>query len=63
MEQSLPGTKKIRLPFSWKLGIVVTLLSVLITGICVYSLFYAISSTVIARQTGKNLLHVGGLGR
>lgn len=50
-----------KLSFSWKLGIVVTLFSVGLTSICVYS-FYVISYRTVMNQIGKSMLHVGRLG-
>ncbi|MFH0785310.1 MAG: HAMP domain-containing protein [Pseudomonadota bacterium] len=50
-----------KLSFSWKLGIVITLLSVGLTSICVTS-FYYISYKMVMSQIGKNMLYVGRLG-
>ncbi len=59
---SFPQSRiKMKLSFAWKLGIIVTLLSVTVTSICVYS-FYVISYRTVMTQIGKNLLHVGRLG-
>lgn len=50
-----------KLSFSWKLGIVLTLLSVSLTSAGVYC-FYCIAYKNTMEQIGKNLLHVGRLG-
>ncbi|EKD39380.1 MAG: sigma factor SigB regulation protein [uncultured bacterium] len=50
-----------KLSFSWKLGLVVTVLSVSLTSVCVYSL-YLISYKALMGQITKNMLHVGRIG-
>ncbi len=50
-----------RMSFAWKLGLVVTLLSVSLSSVCVYS-FYVISVRLVMNQNGSNLINVGLLG-
>ena len=50
-----------KLSFSWKLGIITTLLSVCLTSVCVYAL-YVVTYKSMVNQIGKHLLQAGRLG-